>query len=144
MSDRRELELECASFVRYLSGAEPDRHVVETYVAAHEAGVVEPPGTSSYERAVVRLARRGPVRMLDAHSRVFANGNLLRRKLVLALALLETRSPAAESIDTAVPGSNLGLFVRIAGLGALFAARVAVASLLLVPVRVACVFGTGR
>jgi hypothetical protein len=144
MSERRDLEAECAKFARYLSGAEPDRFVIDKYVAAHEAGAVELPGTSSYERAVVGIARNGPVRMLDAHSRVFANGNLLRRKLVLVLALLETRSPSAEKIDTAVPGSTVGLFLRIGVLGVLFAARVAVASVLLLPVRLACALGGGR
>lgn len=144
MSERRELELECAKFVRYLSGAEPDRYVIERYVAAHDAGAVELPGTSRFERAVVRIARRGPVRMLDAHSRVFANGSLLRRKLVLVLALLETRSPTAERIDAAVPGSSAALFLRIGMFGILFAARVAVASVLLLPVRLACAFGGGR
>jgi hypothetical protein len=146
MSERRELEAEVATFARYLSDADPDPFVVGKYVAAHDAGAVEPPGTSRHERSVVALARRSAAltRMLDAHSRVFANGNLLRRKLVLVLALLETRSPGAERLDTAAPGSRLALFARIAAFGALFAVRVILAALLLVPVRIAGAFRGSR
>ena len=146
MADRATLERECAAFVRYLGAGAGDAYVIAQYVAAHEAGVVESARTSGFERSVVALARALPwsVRALDAHARVFGNGSLLRRKLVLLLAILETRAPHDEALDTPNPGSNLGMFVRMAWLGAVFAALVVVTAVLLLPVRVVWLAGGAR
>jgi hypothetical protein len=140
MVERAELERECSTFSRYLCGAEAGEYVRSKYVAAHEAGVVELASTTRFEHEVARIAGRSPAlaRALDSYSRVFGNGNLLRRKLVLVLALLESKSPPAEEIDAPTPGSNLGMFARMAWLGAAFAARVVVTAIALLPVRVAC------
>ncbi len=146
MLERDELERECATFCRYLSGGDASAYTRAKYVAAHECGAVEGLRTTSFERAVARLARAAPLltRMLDAHERVFANGSLLRRKLVLVLALLESKSPPAEELDAPTHGSTLGMFVRMAWLGCVFALSVIVMALALLPVRVACAFGAGK
>lgn len=145
MSER--LERECDVFCRCLSGAPPSEYVLRKYVAAHERGVVDPEGgSSSFERAVVALARSGPfvARALDAWSRVFANGSLLRRKMVLVLSLLEVRSPHADALDTPTGASRIAMFLGMAWLGVRFALSVVAASIALVFVRVACVFGGGK
>lgn len=132
------LERECEVFVRYLSGAAPSDYVRERYAAAHAAGVVDPPGgATKFDAFVVVLARAGVfvTRALDAHSRVFANGSLLRRKLVLVLALLEVRSPHAEALDTPTGSSRLAMFACMAWLGLRFALTVLLTSLVLLPLK---------
>lgn len=136
----RRLDRECEVFVRYLTGRAPDGLVREGYRAAHRAGVVElPRACTSFDRVLVRLACLGPVatRAADSHARVFRPGGLLRRKLVLVLALLES-GPAQREVDTVQPGSRLGLFARMAWMGACFALVVLVTGLVLLPVRLAC------
>lgn len=133
------LERECEVFARYLSGASPSEYVLKQYLAAHAAGVVLPPGGASrFDEFVVGLARRGAwlARALDAHARVFANGSLLRRKLVLMLALLEVRSPHAEALDTPTGSSRALMLVAMAWLGVRFALSVVLAALLLLPARI--------
>lgn len=146
MADRATLERECAVFARYLGAGAGDAYVTSQYVAAHEAGVVELPETTGFERSVVALARTLPwaVRALDAHARVFGNGSLLRRKLVVLLAILETRAPHDSALDTPTQGSSLAMFVRMAWLGIVFATLVVVTALLLVPVRVVSFAGGPR
>ncbi len=146
MADRATLERECAVFVRYLGAGAGDAYVASQYVAAHEAGVVELRETSGFELSVVALARALPwaVRALDAHARVFGNGSLLRRKLVLLLAILETRAPHDAALDTPTPGSSFAMFVRMAWLGLVFATLVVVTALLLLPVRVVSLAGGPR
>jgi hypothetical protein len=137
------LERECEVFSRCLSGEPPGDYVRQQYLAAHRAGAVEAPGGATpFERAVVTLARLGPgmARALDAHARVFANGSLLRRKLVLLLALLEVRSRHAERIDTPTGSSTFALFAALAWLGLRFVVTVFVTALALLPVRLYCVF----
>jgi len=138
------LERECDVFVRYLSGVAPSEYVLERYLAAHAAGVVEPPGgAADFERWIVRRASSATwlVRALDAHQRVFANGSLLRRKLVLLLALLEVRAPHAEAIDTPTGSSRAAMLFVLAWLGARFALTLLVATLVLAPVQLAFKLG---
>lgn len=134
------LERECEVFARYLSGAAPSAYVREQYAAAHAAGVVDPPGGATrFDAFVVALARRGAfvTRALDAHARVFANGSLLRRKLVLMLALLEVRSPHAEALDTPTGSSSVAMFAAMGWLGLRFALTVLLTALVLLPLRLA-------
>jgi len=141
------LERECDVFCRYLSGAAPSEYVRAQYLSAHATGVVEPEGGATrFERAVVALARNGPAltRVLDSYSRVFANGGLLRRKLVLVLAVLEVRSPHAEAIDTPTGTSSFAMLLVMAWLGVRFALSLAVGALLLLPVRLWCAVGGGK
>lgn len=140
------LERECEVFVRYLSGAAPSAYVQEQYAAAHAAGVVQPPGgATKFDEFIVALARTGGVvtRALDAHARVFANGSLLRRKLVLLLALLEVRSPHAEALDTPTGGSRLVMFLCMAWLGVRFAFTVMLTALVLLPLKLVFKLGGG-
>ena len=113
------------------------------YRSAHDFGALEPERATRYERALVALARGAPwlARAMDVHARVFANGSLLRRKLVLLLAILESRSPSAEALDAPTPGSRTGMFLRLAWLAAVFALTLLVGAVLLLPVRLACACG---
>ena len=137
---------ECEAFARYLTGRPPGDFVERKYRAAHAGGVIERSGVdTTFDRALVSIARQGPflARLADAHARVFASGGLLRRKLVAVLALLEVSAP--ERVDEPSLRTGLGFVARAAWLGLVFAFLLAVSTLLLVPVRLACaLLGGGR
>jgi hypothetical protein len=92
----------------------------------------------------VAVARRGTAcaRLADAHARLFAPGGLLRRKLVLVLALLECSELAR--VDIPRSRSVPGFFLRAAWLGASFALLACLAALLFLPLRLACHLMGGR
>jgi len=141
MADENQLARECSVFCRYLCGEEPSDYVRAKYRAAHEVGAVEPAdGATSFDRALVAIARGGTwrARAIDSYSRVFANGGLLRRKLVLVLALLETKSPTDRAVDAPTSSSQLAFFASIAWLGFAFALTVAVTAIALLPLRLWC------
>ena len=146
MADSHELNRECDVFARYLGASVGDVYVRGQYRAAHEAGIVEHPGTTRFERAVVNAARNAPllVRALDAHARVFANGSLLRRKLVLLLAILEVRAPHDEELDSPTGTSVALMYVRMAWLGVALASLLALGSLVCVPIWLGSRFGGSR
>jgi hypothetical protein len=146
MAERSELDRECDAFARYLGASVGDEYVREQYWAAHAAGAVELPSTTSFERAVVSLARSVPllVRPLDAHARVFSNGGLLRRKLVLLLAILEVRAPHDEELDTPTGTSVPGMFLRMVWLGLVFGVLLACGMLLSLPIWLASRLGASR
>jgi hypothetical protein len=103
---------ECHVFCRYLvrSSAPPD--VLDAYRRAHAMGSVAPDERlSALDRSLLRVASMGPlwVRLADAYAALFARASLLRRKIVLMVAILETRGSSAAVLDTATPGSRAGL-----------------------------------
>lgn len=136
------LDRECDGFCVYLTGAPASDYVRARYSAAHEGGAVEPDGGASrFDRALVSIARSGSLaaRLADSHARIFAAGGLLRRKLVLLLALLEVREP--ERVDTVTRRTRVGFFAYATVLGAAFALMLLVSTVALLPVRLVCAVG---
>jgi hypothetical protein len=104
-----ELGAECLIFTRYLIDTDPSSEVVTAYQRAHEVSAVAPPGgRGPLDRALLRVAHLGPgfARAADGYAAAFAKRSLLRRKLVLLVAILESRQHTAVVLDTAVPGSR--------------------------------------
>lgn len=127
---------ECRTFARHLLRVNPDEYVRRKYAEAHEVL----PGLSApdrFENMLVRFARAHRIlaAVADAYARVFLPDGLLRRKLVLLLALLETSSPSAALVDREVGGSAVWVSVRLVGRGLGAAARLAVGTALFVPTR---------
>ena len=140
-----ELEREGRRFARYLVGGEPDARVLEGWRRAHAQGAVTPPdGVTAFDRILV-AAGRGvhPVaRAADVHARFFRPGGLLRRKLVLMLALLETDRDGRARADRADAGGAARFVPRAAVAGLV---SVALLLLGLVPfflARAACAFAS--
>lgn len=130
------LAAECGVFCRYLVDGDAPPDVVAAYQRAHERGTVEAGVVSSpVDRALLRLARTAPslTRVADAYAAVFAGAGLLRRKLVLLLAILESRGPTAAALDTARPGSRVVWVAELAVLGCVWLMRVVIAALLVAP-----------
>ena len=148
-SDEALLERESVVWCHYLIDAEPSRGVREGYLRAHRVGAVEPAGGSSaFDRALVAFARRGPhfARFADVHARLFSGSGLLRRKLVLALALLETDPDAHRRVDLVSRGSRSRFLAAMALWIASFALAAVFGLLVFVPVRLVCALigGSGR
>jgi hypothetical protein len=107
---------ECERFTAYLVGEAASERVLDAYTRAHAAGVVDPSGgVTAFDRALVRFAGHGSfcARAADAHGRVFAPGGLLRRKLVLLVAILETDPRGRPLVDTVSARSGAGLLAAL-------------------------------
>ncbi len=136
-AERARLERECQVFARVLAGARPSAWFVAKYLQAHACGAVQPShGIGGFDRTLLALARLGALgaRAADAHASVLDRGGLLRHKLVLALALLESAAESAGRVDTPTVASTAGFAVG-AGLragGWLFLFLVGLAPLLFV------------
>lgn len=88
--------------------------MVEKYVAYHAltgAFAAPPP----FDAALVRLAARGPrlARLADSYSARFARGSVLRKKLSLALGILECSPGFVGHVDTAYGGPRPLVFARM-------------------------------
>ena len=140
-----EIEHEARVLGRYLSGAEPSAYVLAKYAQAHRLGLPQLEPESRFDELLVAFARGGTFRayVADAHARGFRPASLLRRKLVLLLAILEC-SPEGVELDLPDPGSRAGFLLRAAFDGVRFTLAVAVGAVLALPLHVACALFPGR
>ncbi len=146
-AERKELEREFEDFARLLSGRPPAPALSAKYVEAHACGAVRPSrGIGGFDRALCGLARLGPLgaRAADAHAAVLDRRGLLRHKLVLALALLESSAESAKRVDSpsvrSTGGFVLGAVGRAAGWLLLFLAGLVPLSI----ARMLCAFAAPR
>jgi len=140
------LDRECLIFTRHLLGRDPDDYVRRTYREAHRV-VPGIGGLTGFEATLVHVAggSRIGAALADAYAGVFARNSALRRKLVLLLAILETRAPFSDAIDTPVPGSRPVMFLRLGARAALAVLAIVAGTVILTPVRlVRALAGSGK
>lgn len=138
---------ECDTFCRYLAGADAPDNVRAKYREAHDLGVVAiEPANTRFDRALVRFARLGTfaTRLADVHARFFANGGLLRRKLVLLLALLESHADTVGRVDAPTVAGPIGFVVETALRMTVFVLLALLGLVVFLPVRLACALGGSR
>ena len=103
------LAAECRIFTRYLVDSDAPAEVMAAYKRAHKVSAVASRSiTPPLDRALLRVAYMGHwfTGAADGYAAAFAKTSLLRRKLVLLVAILESRQHTAAVLDTAVPGSR--------------------------------------
>lgn len=120
------LPQECSVFSRYLAGIEATPYLVEAYTRGHKYLPALQGTPDALDQALLRFARRGPwcARLADAYARRARPTGILRQKLVLQLAVLESSPPAHAWINSADIGP-----VPIVLAGAAWAVGVSVLSL---------------
>jgi len=129
------LAAECAAFARYLTGERPSEYVVTKYLAGHPALLAGAEPIDPVDRLLVGVAIRGPAaaRIADAYARHARPTGLLRRKLVLALAIFESSPPTHTWVNGAARGPAPLVLLRLAANALLSAAALGAGVLLLGP-----------
>jgi hypothetical protein len=132
------LDRESAAYSLYLAGQPPTPYVREKYRDCH-ARVKSLSTGDSFDRLLVRIAARGSLwaRFADSYAARFRKHGLLRKKLVLMLALLECAPPCFEYLDAASFKTAWLAFPRLAFTVAASALLMALSILLLLPVDLA-------
>lgn len=135
MSDRQ-LRRECRVFTKHLIGSEPGDYVLERYVDAHRVRTEFTP-RSRFDRFLCSFADFSPLtaRLADAWAAVFSPTSVLRRKLILLLAMLESSAPHYRRLE-AVTGGRARAWTGLVGRGLLAAFTLIVALFIFVPARV--------
>lgn len=130
------LAKECRVFCRYLIKQEPNDYVLRTYQRGHHSpGFAAALPPSPVDKMIIRIAGKHPVltRAGDAYSRVFFKRSLLRRKLVLLLAILESCAPGHHYLDSTDGVSRAGFYLKLAQHSTLYALSLVFGVLLFLP-----------
>ena len=134
--DAAHLDLECNVFTRYLLGIDADAYVRVRYLTAHST-LPALATRDPFDSFLVKFARRGRLfaKLADAHAALFAPASLLRAKMVLLLAILETCPPTHRMIDAPLGGRPLGALLDLGGTGVSSLLSIIMGSLILWPMR---------
>jgi hypothetical protein len=113
--DIETLDRECVVFCRYLIGQEPGEYVKRKYQEGHRRSSMAcdrrtDPAVDSF---LVKFASISPwtTRLVDVHARVFRKSSLVRKKLILMLAILESCAPTHHYLDTVDSATITRLFL---------------------------------
>lgn len=141
MAPEPDLNRECEWFSEYLIDRRPTDYVLRKYREAHHLG--HPSAgrpVPLFDHIVMRLALRHAfmLRLADTYSGLFYKEALLRRKLVLLLAILECSPGAYERLDRPEVHTRPTLYRLLVLKGLALAAAGLLAVLLLTPIHVFC------
>lgn len=138
MADRNRLEAECRVFTRYLADQLPDSYILKKYSDAlldKQPAAFQP--QSAFDALLLKLAMIHPwmTRANDIYSRFFFSDSVLRKKLVLLLAILETREPTASHLDAPVRTSLIRFLLLFTGQAIIAGLLLVLSTLTLTPAR---------
>lgn len=128
----RDLDAEHRSLARHVAGVEPTAQQIAKYIDFHRLHPLAP--RSAFDVLLFRLSRAGRLGLVlaDAYSGTLYRKSLVRAKLVLSIAILESSAPSYVVLDRPDAGGRwvfLGMAFRVA----LAAVALVTSMLLLVP-----------
>jgi hypothetical protein len=107
----RVLDRECGVFCRYLIGENPNEYIKKKYRDAHLGHPFTASNASHpFDEFLLGMAsvNTWTTRLIDVYSVVFQPSSLVRKKLILLLAILESSAPTHRFLDSV--DSNFLLF----------------------------------
>ena len=103
-------------FTHYLADDEPTSYVIDCYRRLlSSADLPDQTRGLLIERTLLAFAREGvlPLRIADAYARFFRPRSLLRRRLVLLLAILENSAPTERPLNAGADGSLMTIGAQL-------------------------------
>ncbi len=131
------LDQQCQTFTAYLVGAQPDGYILSKYRQAHSTSPqLSEPLPCATDQAFITIASKHPwlTRLVDSYTRILAPHYIIRRKLTVLLAILETSPATFRYFDLPDPGSKAMLLLRVIGNAFFFTLSLALSLVVLGPI----------
>jgi hypothetical protein len=138
-----QLERECLTYTQYLIGQMPSPYVVNRYLDFHQKlDTMTSLRFDAFDEFLVGVSARGAfwASMTDSYASVFRKDSVVRKKLVVTLALLECAAPSFEALDEVEVRSPMVTSISLAWRAAKYVFLLGSAAVVFTPVRVAMVF----
>jgi hypothetical protein len=131
------LARECDVFCRYLLERPCDPYVLEKYALAHRVTPHYAGGTR-FDALLLRLAAAGPfgTHVADSYACLLARSSVLRRKLILLAAILESCSAAHGFEEGEKSRAPLAVYAGMLARSVAFGLRLALAAIPLLPLQI--------
>lgn len=142
-----QLERECRTYTRYLVGQNPTKYVIEHYIDFHcKSDALNRDKLNGFDQFLVVFSGRNYInaRLADCYTSLFCKESVVRKKLVLTLALLECTPPFFVSLDRVDRGGTIGAIARLARGVVQYVLALAVSVVLFTPVRLVIALSSQR
>jgi len=96
------LKRECRVFCQYLFNKEPSNYVVQKYIEAHEpANLNLSNWVNPREELLLKIStwNRFFTRLIDSYTVIFWKTSLIRKKLILLVAIIESSDQAHQQVE---------------------------------------------
>ena len=130
---------ECIVFSQFIVNEEIDEYVCKKYIDGHSlSNIALQKKNDLFNGIIVAVARLNPLltRLADTYTSVFYRRSLLRKKLVLLLAILEIRQSYISILDTANESSKPILFLQLLQRELFFLGLLMISSIIFGPVHI--------
>jgi len=116
---------------------EPNSYIMKKFNEAHKVGSISPP-SDTFNRLLLRLARTNPLwtKLVDTYSVVFCNSSVVRNKLILLLAILESNADTCVRLDAVDESRKLVFLLKIMGRGCIFVLVLFLSVIIFLPVHI--------
>lgn len=144
------LKAECDVFARYLVDHKPNAYVMAKYDDAHNAESFNRSLDGGFfDGLLLSVSRTSPLmaRLVDTYTSVFCKKAVVRKKMILLLAILETCAPSFADFDLDRGRGITSLCLGIARQSATFGLTLLIGTLLFLPLQLTLATGsifTGR
>lgn len=131
------LERECEVLTSYLIDRTPDSYIKKKYLEGNKFICVEN-NSDFLDSLLIKIAHRGSflIKLADAYTSLFYRKSLLRKKLMLLVAILECTSSTYNALDSVNETSKLCFFIRIIQKIAVFLFMLFISTIAFMPIHV--------
>ncbi len=139
-----ELKKECVILTNYLIGRDPDDYVQKKYVHAHRARKLER-DADLLDRVLVKAATSSAFfqKLADAYTGIVYRSALLRKKLLLLVAIMECCDSTYREVDKMNKRSAAPIFIQLTQKGIIYFVRLIIAIIVFSPFKLLSVLTTG-
>ena len=130
------LNQECDVFCTHLIGQPPNDYVRTKYREGNQAHRLEETAAARpFDRRLVRIARKGPwfSKLADTYAAIFYKPAILRKKLILLLAILESTAPTHRLLAAGQSVGQARYYLTLLTKGIGFACTLLVATVVFTP-----------
>lgn len=110
---------------------------MKKFQEAHRVGSINPP-SDTFNRLLLMLARANPLwtKLVDTYSVVFCKSSVVRKKLILLFAILESNADAYSSLDAVDEARKVVFLLKVIGKGCIFVLVLFLSVIILFPVHI--------
>lgn len=134
----KQLERECEVYTNFLVNDGPSRYILNKYLEAHrESNIFDGSELEAFETFLLEFSSRNTffARLVDSYASFFYKGSIIRKKIILLLAILESCSPSYRQFEAPDSSNWIVLSFTLFLKGIIFAFNLFIAVVLFMPIR---------